>query len=69
MTIRAVFENGVFRPKEKVDFPDRCDVEIEVPRISAEGKKPSLDEVYALLSQRFDSCERDVAARHDEHQP
>jgi transcriptional regulator with XRE-family HTH domain len=33
--------------------------------------QPEVDmtEVYAILSQRFESGETDVAARHDEHQP
>jgi predicted DNA-binding antitoxin AbrB/MazE fold protein len=30
MTIHAVYENGVFRPSEKVDLPDPCEVEVEV---------------------------------------
>jgi predicted DNA-binding antitoxin AbrB/MazE fold protein len=69
MTIRAVFENGVFRPTEKVEFPDPCEVEIEVRQITAEPKVPSLDDVYAILSKRFNSGEHDVAERHNEHQP
>ncbi|MGH7137077.1 MAG: antitoxin AF2212-like protein, partial [Pirellulales bacterium] len=28
MTIQAVFENGVFRPMEKVAGPDLCEVEV-----------------------------------------
>lgn len=31
-TIRAIYENGVFRPLEPVDLPDRCEVEFE-PRL------------------------------------
>lgn len=30
-TFHAVYENGVFRPTEKVDLPDRCEVEVEAP--------------------------------------
>ena len=29
-TIRAVFENGLFRPTEPVDLPDACEVQIEI---------------------------------------
>jgi predicted DNA-binding antitoxin AbrB/MazE fold protein len=68
-TIHAIYENGVFRPTQKVDLPDRCEVEVEVRQVQVEPAKPSLDEIYALLSERFDSGEHDVAARHDEHQP
>jgi predicted DNA-binding antitoxin AbrB/MazE fold protein len=68
-TIHAVYENGVFRPTETVDLPDRCEVEVEVRQVKEQAKMPSLDEVYAILSKRFDSGEHDVAARHNEHQP
>ena len=69
MTINAVYEKGVFRPVEKLDLPDPCRVEVEIRRIQPEATGPSLDDIYAVLSKRFDSGEHDVAARHDEHQP
>jgi predicted DNA-binding antitoxin AbrB/MazE fold protein len=72
-TIRAVFENGQFRPLEPVELPDRCVVEFEPKPISeiapTKRKSPAKDAIYAILSQRFESGETDVAARHDEHQP
>ena len=67
-TIHAVYENGVFRPTEKVELPDPCEVEVEVHQIS-EAKKPTLDDVYAILDRRHSSGEHDVAERHNEHQP
>jgi predicted DNA-binding antitoxin AbrB/MazE fold protein len=69
MTIRAVFENGVFRPVEPVNLPERCEVEVEVRQVKEESKVPSLDDVYAIMSKRFNSGDSDVAARHNEHQP
>ena len=42
-TIHAVYENGVFRPTEKVDLPDHCEVEVEVRTVSDKPTKPSLD--------------------------
>ena len=67
--IPAVFENGVFRPIEKVDFPDPCNVEIDVREIKTVPKAPSLDDVYVILGRRHSSGERDLAERHNEHQP
>lgn len=68
-TIHAVYENGVFRPLEAVDLPEAAEVLLEarpaVPRLSPEARA----RVLAVLAQRFDSGETDVAARHDEHQP
>lgn len=68
-TVHAVFENGVFRPKEQVDLPENAEVEFE-PRLVRNGQAPaSLEDVYAILSARFASGQSDVAARHNEHQP
>ena len=35
-TIHAIYENGVFRPTEPVDLPDRTAVEFE-PRVPGPG--------------------------------
>lgn len=67
-TIHAVYENGVFRPTEKVDLPDPCEVEVEVRHVKG-PKKPTLDEVNEILGRRHSSGERDLAERHNEHQP
>jgi predicted DNA-binding antitoxin AbrB/MazE fold protein len=78
MTIHAVYENGVFRPLEKVDFPDRCELEIEVRQVKAESlptmqmqapMSPGLAKIYEILGERYDSGYTDTAERHNEHQP
>ncbi|MFL5245332.1 MAG: antitoxin family protein [Gemmataceae bacterium] len=69
MTIHAIYENGVFRPMQKVDLPDRCQVEVEVRQVTQESQKPTLDDVYAILNRRHSSGEHDLAARHNDHQP
>ena len=68
-TIRAIYEHGVFRPIKPIDLPEHCEVEFEVRRKDPDPKKPTLDDVYAILSARFDTGENDVAERHNEHQP
>jgi predicted DNA-binding antitoxin AbrB/MazE fold protein len=72
-TIHAIFENGVFRPLEQVELPERSKVEFE-PRIvepqqQSLPKSGEMDSVYKVLGERFESGESDVAERHDEHQP
>jgi len=67
--IRAVYENGVFRPMEPVELPEHCEVEFEPRPVNPPGQSSGLEEVYAVLSERYASGETDVAARHDEHQP
>lgn len=68
--IHAIFENGVFRPVERVNLPEQCHVEFE-PRVVANGepRRDAMQAVYSVLAQRFESGESDVAARHNEHQP
>jgi predicted DNA-binding antitoxin AbrB/MazE fold protein len=68
-TIHAWYENGVLRPTEKVDVPDPCEVEVEIRQIKGELKRPTLDDVYAILGRRHASGEHDLAERHNEHQP
>lgn len=67
--IHAIYENGVFRPKEPVDLPESSEVEVELRSVAPPAKDKSLDAIYAILEARFESGETDVAARHNEHQP
>jgi predicted DNA-binding antitoxin AbrB/MazE fold protein len=69
-TIHAVYESGVFRPLETVELPERTEVEFE-PRPVAKQEEHAghLDGIYAILGERYQSGEHDVAARHNEHQP
>jgi len=69
-TIHAVYESGVFRPLETVELPERTQVEFEPrPIVPQEDRTAPLDAIYAILGERYQSGEHDVAARHDEHQP
>jgi len=69
MTIHAIYENGVFRPTQTVNLPDRSEVEVEIREVKVPPGIPTLDDVYAILSARFDTGEKDLAERHNEHQP
>lgn len=64
-TIRAIYENGVFRPTQQVELPEKCEVEFEPRPI----KSNRGGDVYDVLSERYDSGEPDVSQRHNEHQP
>lgn len=69
-TIHAVYESGVFRPLEAVELADRTEVEFEPRPVTPSGEgNGQLDGIYAILGERYQSGEPDVAARHDEHQP
>ena len=69
-TIHAVYESGVFRPRERVELPERTEVEFEPrPVAPSEDRDSQLEGIYAILGERYPSGEPDVTARHDEHQP
>jgi predicted DNA-binding antitoxin AbrB/MazE fold protein len=69
-TIHAIYERGVFRPLETVELPERCEVEFEPRQVKpADGNDENLSAIYAILSERYESGEKDTAARHNEHQP
>jgi hypothetical protein len=57
--------------EEDLGMPDGQEVEVQVKAVSppAPPMSEGLAKVYAILGERFDSGARDVAARHDEHQP
>jgi predicted DNA-binding antitoxin AbrB/MazE fold protein len=74
-SIRAVYENGVFRPIDEVDLPEHCEVTIDpipvdpdlarIMRVTPED----MEEIYRIMSLEFDSGRSDIAERHNEHQP
>ena len=68
MTVRAIYENGVFRPIDPVTLPERTAVEVMVPEVLAQ-KNENQDEIFAILRTSYPSGESNVAERHDEHQP
>ena len=75
MTVRAIYQNGVFRPKEPVDLPENCEVDFDPRMIETEQPRPTdaqfthldpgLARIYAILSERYDSGQHNLA----EHQP
>ena len=67
-TIEAVYEHGVFRPLAPVSLPENCRVHV-IPQAANGELKQDLDAIYAVMSERFNSGEHDVAERHNEHQP
>ncbi len=32
--IHAIYENGVFRPMQPVDLPERCEVEVDIRTVN-----------------------------------
>ncbi len=67
MTVRAIYENGVFRPVEPVNLPENT--EVEVTLAESEDGAANQQAIFAILRQNHPSGESDVAERHNRHQP
>jgi predicted DNA-binding antitoxin AbrB/MazE fold protein len=68
MTIKAIYENGVFRPTEPVDIAELTPVEVIVPTGNP-IERTNQQEIFDLLRQSFPSGQTDIAERHNEHRP
>ena len=70
MTVKVIYENGVFRPTGPVDLPERARVEFEPTVVGASSDdRAAQQQIYELLGRSLPSGEKDVAERHNEHQP
>lgn len=65
MTVRAIYENGVFKPKQPVDLPEKAEVEVLLPGGPSASR---LDAIYRIMGEAYPSGETDVPERHNEHQ-
>jgi predicted DNA-binding antitoxin AbrB/MazE fold protein len=76
-TILAIYENGVFRPLAPVGLREGSRVSVDISALEPDqglperspDEKTHIERVYEILSRRYDGGEKDVAARHNEHQP
>ena len=69
-SIDAIYKNGTFHPIEPIELPEDCRVKLQVESIEPPaGAATGIDSVYEMLSRRFRSGRRDLAERHNEHQP
>lgn len=72
MTIKAIYEGGVFKPLESVQLAEHTRVDVMVADIAATAPSDPVKrqaEMWSLLAQRFDGGDPQVAQRHNEHQP
>jgi predicted DNA-binding antitoxin AbrB/MazE fold protein len=69
MTIRAIYENGIFRPLDPVDLPDSTPVEFDPKVVTPEDEDAAQKRIYELLGRSYDTGQTDTAERHNEHQP
>ena len=70
MTVKAIYEKGVFRPVEPVHLPEKAEVEVTLPaEAETEADRKAREEILEIMSHSYDTGQTDTAARHNEHQP
>jgi predicted DNA-binding antitoxin AbrB/MazE fold protein len=70
MTVKAIYENGQFRPVEPVNLPENTLVEVTLPSdVETAQQREAREEIVKIMSRRYNSGQRDTAERHNEHQP
>ena len=52
MTVRAIYENGVFRPIDPVDLAEQTAVEVILPESDSLERK-NQDEIFAHIAQEL----------------
>jgi predicted DNA-binding antitoxin AbrB/MazE fold protein len=74
MTVRAIYEDGVFKPAGPVNLPERAEVELDARLINVDSQSTvdaneiARKETMDILSRRYSTGQIDAAARHNEHQ-
>lgn len=68
MTVKAIYENGVFRPQEPVHLAERTEVEVLIPAATS----PDLDDptgwkAAEALIGFIDDAPADMAEQHDHY--
>lgn len=74
MTVKAIYQNGIFRPTEPVNWPENSEVQVSLglerpSQAETEEERRAREEVLEILSHRYHSGHSDTAERHNEHQP
>jgi len=69
ITVEAIYEDGVFRPLERVELPEHCRVRFEPTVVETPTEDEKLDKIYEVMGRRHNSGQNDVSERHNEHQP
>jgi predicted DNA-binding antitoxin AbrB/MazE fold protein len=68
-TIRAIYENGIFRPLEPVDLPEGSRVQLHNLRVVSVEPGQDFEAIQKFIDEQYKPGHTDTAARHNEHQP
>ena len=68
MTVKAVYENGVFKPREPIHLDEHTEVEVVIPVAPpGDADDPTGWKAAEALIGFIDDAPADVAERHDDY--
>jgi len=70
MTVKAIYENGVFRPQEPVHLAERTEVEVVIPAATSpdvDDNDPTGWKAAEALIGFIDDAPPDMAEHHDRY--
>jgi predicted DNA-binding antitoxin AbrB/MazE fold protein len=68
MTVKAIYENGVFKPQEPVHLDEHTEVEVLIPqKVSADIDDPTGWRAAEALIGFIDDAPADMAENHDHY--
>jgi len=65
--VKAVYQNGVFKPKEPLDLKDQTEVEVLIPSSSLPDDDPTGWKTADRLIGFIQDAPPDMAERHDQY--
>jgi predicted DNA-binding antitoxin AbrB/MazE fold protein len=65
--VKAVYEDGVFKPKEPVKLPENTEVEVLIPGETLPEQEAGWKAFERFAGLWKDAQETDIAERHDDH--
>jgi Protein of unknown function DUF104 len=66
-TVKAIYENGVFKPKEPVNLQERTEVEVLVPTQATSDDDPTGWAAPQALIGFIDDAPAEMAEHHDHY--
>jgi hypothetical protein len=68
MTVKAIYEDGVFKPREPVHLAERTEVEVVIPEsIPADDDDPTGWKAAEALIGFIDNAPPDMGEHHDRY--
>jgi hypothetical protein len=67
IAVKAIYEDGVFKPKEPVHLQERTEVEVLVPTQAASDDDPTGWAAAQALIGFIDDAPADMAENHDQY--